>query len=90
MKNKKTEDSGETSAAKSKENAAKDSGFSEKNSSGELLQPRWSVVSFDQCVAKNLTYEKAERKIIGLKKKGFSGLCIVTDEAAERISGKSQ
>ncbi len=51
----------------------------------ELAALSWSVVSFEKCVAKNLTYEQAERKIQELAAQKTSGLCIITDEAAERI-----
>jgi hypothetical protein len=51
----------------------------------ELRQPLWSVVSFEQCVAKNLTYVEAEQKIAELERQNVSGLCLVTDAVAERI-----
>lgn len=51
----------------------------------ELDEPRWSVVSFDKCVAENLTYEQAAQKIAELTAQKVSGLCIITDEAASRI-----
>lgn len=54
----------------------------------ELNEPRWSVVTFEKCAAKNLTYEQAFQKMQELNAQNFSGLCIVTDEAAERISKK--
>lgn len=55
---------------------------------GELTAPRWSVVSFDRCLAGNLTYDKAVKKIKRLQAKKVAGLCIITDEAAARISNK--
>lgn len=51
----------------------------------ELSQPCWSVVSFEKCVAKSLTYEQAAQKSAKLAGKKVSGLCIITDEAASRI-----
>lgn len=51
----------------------------------ELREARWSVISFDKCEARNLTYEEAERKIAELEAQKFSGLCIVTDEVAAKI-----
>ncbi len=51
----------------------------------ELAAMSWSVVSFDKREAGNLTYEQAEAKIQELIAQKFSGLCIITDEAAERI-----
>ncbi len=51
----------------------------------ELREPNWSVVSFKERVAKNLTYDEALRKMLDLQKQKISGLCIITDEAAARI-----
>lgn len=56
------------------------------NARSELRQPVWSVVSFERRAAKNLTYAEAERKIVELEKQGVSGLCLITDAAAERIA----
>lgn len=53
---------------------------------GELTAARWSVVSFDSRLAGNLTYDKAVKKIKRLQAKKVAGLCIITDEAAARIS----
>jgi hypothetical protein len=52
----------------------------------ELSEPRWSVVTFETCAAKNLTYDEAFQKMKELNEQNFSGLCIVTDEAAARIT----
>ena len=51
----------------------------------ELAALLWAVISFDKCEAKNLTYEQAEQKMRELTAQKVSGLCIITDEAAERI-----
>jgi len=51
----------------------------------ELREARWSVISFDKCEARNLTYEKAEQKIAELEAQKFSGLCVVTDEVAAKM-----
>ncbi len=51
----------------------------------ELREARWSVISFDKCEARNLTYEEAERKIAELEAQRFSGLCVVTDEVAAKM-----
>ena len=53
----------------------------------ELLERRWSVVSFDKCEATNLTYELAAKKLSELAAAKVAGLCIVTDEAATRMCG---
>ncbi|MDQ6786946.1 MAG: hypothetical protein M3033_09080 [Acidobacteriota bacterium] len=54
--------------------------------SSELEEPRWSVVSFEKLAAKNLTYVEAEEKLKQLEAEKIAGLCIITDEAAKRIS----
>ncbi len=56
-----------------------------EDSPSELREPRWSVVSFENRVAKNLTYVEAARKLQELAAAGTSGLCLITDEAAARI-----
>ncbi len=53
--------------------------------SGDLNAPVWSVVSFDTRLARNLTYHAAIEKLNEFFAAKVSGLCIVTDEAAERI-----
>ena len=53
----------------------------------ELAALCWSVVSFDKCEANHLTYKQAEEKLRELRAQKVSGLCIVTDDAAERIGG---
>lgn len=58
---------------------------SQEEATNELQQPRWSVVSFDQCEAARLTYEAAAAKLAELDTAKVAGLCIVTDEAAARM-----
>jgi hypothetical protein len=55
----------------------------------ELNEPRWSVVTFDRCAASNLTYSEAIQELEKLHAKHIAGLCIITDEAAERIKSKT-
>ena len=52
----------------------------------ELDIPRWSVVSFETCEASGLTYHAAVALLTEKEAAGVYGLCIVTDEAAQRIS----
>jgi hypothetical protein len=52
----------------------------------ELDEPRWSVVSFDQMEAGGLTYLQASKLMGELDSHKIAGLCIVTDEAAERMT----
>lgn len=54
----------------------------------ELREPFWSVISFEKAEASGLTYAEAEQKLAELEAQKVSGLCIVTDEVAARISGK--
>jgi uncharacterized protein (DUF885 family) len=56
-----------------------------ENSASEISEPRWSVVSFEKCAARNLTYAEALKKLKQLEAKKVSGLCIITDKAAARI-----
>lgn len=56
-----------------------------KDFSSEINAPRWSVVSFKDRAAKNLTYAEAAEKLEQLAAQKIAGLCIITDEAAERI-----
>jgi hypothetical protein len=87
-------DSGEIKmAVKKKENPGKARIKKEKPLSedfpNELRESIWSVVSFDKCEARGLTYTEAEQKLSELDAQKVSGLCIVTDEVAARISGKN-
>jgi hypothetical protein len=54
--------------------------------SSGLEQPCWSVLSDRGCEAGSLTHEEARRLVHRLGGEGRHGLCIVTDEAAERMS----
>ena len=55
----------------------------------ELAQPLWSVVSFEKLEAKNLTYREAEAALAELEGRKVTGLCIITDAAAERMSAEN-
>lgn len=55
----------------------------------ELREAVWSVVSFDKCEARRLTYAEAEQKLLELEAQKVAGLCIVTDETAARIAVKN-
>jgi len=52
----------------------------------ELDEPLWSVVSFDRLEASGLRYSEAVDRMCRLDSDGVAGLCIVTNEAAKRIS----
>lgn len=64
--------------------AAREADFSE-----ELGAPRWSVMSFDEVAVRGLSYEEAARWLDKLRSQNVHGLCIVTDEAANRFSRKN-
>lgn len=52
----------------------------------DIDQPMWSVVSFDKIEATGLTYAQAAKLLAELDANGVNGLCIVTNEAARKIS----
>ena len=54
--------------------------------SSELAIPGWSVISFEGVAMSGLSYEEASRWLEKLNEQKISGLCIVTDEAAGRMS----
>lgn len=55
--------------------------------SSELDAAIWSVISFDRCEAVGLKYAEAVQKLKELEANKVSGLCIVTDDVAERVAG---
>jgi len=71
-------------ARKKKNSAAKS--VSSKNPPSELAEQRWSVVTFESRAASGLTYDEAVRKLDELREENKFGLCIITDEAAERVN----
>lgn len=77
------EDSIETQAAREVAPAA--AGVAAEGPPNELLEGRWSVVSFDKREAGGLTYPQAEDKMAELLANNVYGLCIITDEAAEKV-----
>ena len=54
----------------------------------DLDSPIWSVISFERCESSGLTYSEAVEKIEELERNNVAGLCIVTDEAAARVSAR--
>ena len=58
--------------------------FPKNSPQSEFDAPRWSVVSFEKCAASGLSYQEAV-ELVRQMSDSFSGLCIVTDEAAHRI-----
>ena len=56
----------------------------------DLEQTCWSVLSDRGCEANGLTHEEARRLVHRLGGEGRHGLCIVTDEAADRMCVNNQ
>lgn len=84
MSDEKEENQMELKTARAEESVPAEN-MSSPEVSFELGEPRWSVVTFETCAAKNLTYDEAFQKMRELKEQNVSGLCIVTDEAAARL-----
>jgi hypothetical protein len=57
-----------------------------EDSASELSEPLWSIVTFESVAVQGLTYQEALKWLEKLNQQKISGLCIVTDEAASRIS----
>ncbi len=55
-------------------------------SESELDQPRWAVISFERREAAGLTYTEASAKVDELEARNVSGVCLVTDDVAERVN----
>lgn len=51
----------------------------------ELNEARWAVIGANDRTVRHLTYEQAVECLNVLDSEGIFGLCIVTDETAERI-----
>lgn len=54
--------------------------------SSELEQKKWSVISERGCEASSVTHEEARRLVHRLGAEGRHGLCIISDEAARRLT----
>lgn len=80
--------SNEPAAERRKKNARTKKSAAAERFSSELGEPRWSVVSFENRVARGLTYNQAAAELKKLAAKKISGLCIVTDEAGEKVESK--
>jgi hypothetical protein len=75
-----------TQAARKKKNSSAAKPVSGANPQSELAEQRWSVVTFESRAASGLTYDEAVRKLNELREENKFGLCIITDEAAERVN----
>ena len=56
-----------------------------QSTASELDQPIWSVISFECVEASSLNYAGASKLISELDNRGVAGLCIVTNDVAERV-----
>lgn len=54
----------------------------------EFAAPRWSIINADGIVASNLAYHEAAQRLREMADDS-SGLCIVTDTAAQRLRGEN-
>jgi hypothetical protein len=54
-------------------------------SANELNEPRWAVIGASNRTVRHLTYDQAVECRRVLDEEGIFGLCIVTDETAERV-----
>ncbi len=88
IENEENQKSDETATAQNIEIAPAVEAVSDENFPSELNEPRWSVISFEKCEATDLTYDKAARKLQKLAANNISGLCIVTNKAAQKVSPK--
>lgn len=83
MKAKKDKSGASKAAEKKRGEAAK------QETVNELNAPCWSVVSFENLLASRLTYDEAARKMKEYAAQKVAGLCIVTDEAGEKVKSLS-
>ena len=61
-----------------------------EDSSSELAENVWSVITFDETAASGLTYDEAVKLRTNLEAEKVSGLCIITDEAAARMTAEKK
>ena len=57
-----------------------------RDPASELDLPQWSLVSFEECEASGLTYAQAVALLEEKDAAGVYGLCIITDQAAAKIT----
>lgn len=83
-----TSEMNEKKPEEASENTAAETAFEDDKAYSELDEQLWSVLSFDHCRASGLKYGEA----VGLRKKleaeRVTGLCIVTDEVAARLTSE--
>ena len=77
--------SDETPIVENSERNSAESASSSEEFTSELKLSGWSIVTFEGVAVSGLDYEEATKWLRKLEEQKISGLCIVTDEAAERI-----
>jgi hypothetical protein len=87
MENEETENLGESQTSQEIV-APAERKVEDENPLSELDMPVWSVISFEKRIEKNLKYADAAALLEKLVGEKISGLCIITDEAAEKMSGE--
>lgn len=75
---------------KKKEKIQNETPAVEENYQSEFDAPVWSVVTFERCAASGLTYAQAAEELQKLRSEKVSGLCIITDEAAARLTAEKK
>ena len=75
----------QTDAARIENNSSSEEIKLTEELTSEMNEPNWSVVTFENRRAGNLTYQQAVETLEKLAAEKVAGLCIITDEAAERI-----
>lgn len=66
--------------------AVKEADFQQSHvTESELDLPIWAVISFERVEATDLTYETASSLMNELEQRKVPGLCIVTNQTAERV-----
>ncbi len=88
IENEENQKSDEAATAQNTEIAPAVEAVSDEFFPSELNDPRWSVISFEKSEATDLTYDEAAQKLQGLEMNGVFGLCVVTNEAAKKVSSK--
>jgi hypothetical protein len=84
--NEQTPESSESPISPGDESVSSENAETEEDSANELELPRWSIVTFEGIAMSGLSYEEARKWLEKLNEQNISGLCIVTDESAARIS----
>jgi len=56
------------------------------NMTSDLESKKWSVISERGCEASSVTHDEARRLVHRLGAEGRHGLCIISDEAARRLT----